>query len=140
LLAAVTVATYLLAGIAKLRLAGVHWLDGGLLRDEIAIDNLRKALLGDQVAPLSRALLEHPTWLGALAVGTLVLELGAPLALLGGRIGRGWALGAWLFHVGVVLAMNVWFLYPLVGPAFLPLLAPERLWQRVRRATPWAAP
>jgi hypothetical protein len=132
LLAAITAATYLLAGIAKLRLAGAHWLDGELLRDQIAVDNLRKALLGDHVAPLSRAVLDHPSWLAALAVGTLALELGAPVALVGGRVGRGWAVAAWGFHLGVVLAMNVWFLYPLVGPAFLPLLEPDRLWQRAR--------
>jgi hypothetical protein len=61
-----------------------------------------------------------------LAVGTLAVELGAPCALLGGRLARLWALVAWSFHVGVVLAMNVWFPYPLLGLAFLPMVDAER--------------
>jgi len=132
LLATLTAATYLLAGIAKLRLAGAAWLDGELLRDQIAVDNLRKAMLGDAVAPLARILVANPTSLAVLAAGTLVIELGAPVALLGGRVARVWVAAAWAFHLGVVLAMNVWFPYPLLGPAFLPLLAPDKLWQRLR--------
>jgi hypothetical protein len=57
---------------------------------------------------------------------SIALELGAPIALLGGRVGRLWAFGAWGFHVGVVLLMNIWFLYPLLGLAFVPLLSAER--------------
>lgn len=132
LLATLTAATYLLAGIAKLRLAGASWLDGDSLRDQIAVDNLRKALLGDTVAPLAHVLLDHVWLLAALSAGTLVVELGAPIVLLGGRVARAWAGVAWAFHVGVVLAMNIWFPYPLLGPAFLPLLAPDTWVARVR--------
>jgi hypothetical protein len=35
--------------------------------------------------------------------------------------------------LGVVLAMNVWFPYPLVGLAFLPLVDAERLVARPAR-------
>jgi hypothetical protein len=127
LLAAITCATYLLAGIAKLRLAGLGWVDGAQLGTQIAIDNLRKTLVGGTVAPLARPLVAHPDGLVVLAGLALGIELGAPLALLGGRIARIWALGAWGFHVGVVLAMNVWFPYPLAGVAFLPLVNAERV-------------
>lgn len=126
LLAALTTATYLLAGIAKLRLAGLGWIDGELLRNQIAIDNLRKALLGDGIAPLAATFLEHPRAFTGFSALTLVLELGAPLALLHPRIGRWWAAAAWGFHLGVVLLMNIWFTYPLLGVAFAPLLAAER--------------
>jgi hypothetical protein len=138
LLAALTCATYLLAGIAKLRLAGVHWLDGAQLAHQIAIDNLRKALLGAATAPLAAPLVAHPAALGLLSIAALAIELGAPLALLGGRTARVWAAAAWAFHAGVILAMNVWFPYPLCGVAFLPLLAAERVvgapmrWRRSR--------
>jgi hypothetical protein len=141
LLAAITCATYLLAGVAKLELAGVRWLDGEQLRNQIAIDNVRKALLGGFTAPLARPLVAHPEALSALSVATLALELGAPLALLGRRIARLWAWGAWAFHVGVVLAMNVWFPYALTGLAFLPLVRAERAvgwpvrWWRSRGAS-----
>jgi hypothetical protein len=138
LLAALTCATYLLAGIAKLRLAGVHWLDGDQLRDQIAIDNARKALLGDATAPLASWLVGHPEGLIVPSLATLAIELGAPLALIaqGTRLGswvtRGWIAAAWAFHVGVIFAMNVWFPYPLCGVAFLPLIEAERVvgWPR----------
>lgn len=142
LLAALTCATYLLAGIAKLRLAGVHWLDGGQLGNQIAIDNLRKALFGGATAPLAGPLVGHPAGLVAASILTLAIELGAPLALLGGRAARGWAAAAWAFHAGVILAMNVWFPYPLCGVAFLPLIAAERVvggplrWWRSRAILP----
>ena len=133
LMAALTVATYLLAGIAKLRLAGLDWLDGETLRNQIAVDNLRKALLGAPIAVFATPLLDAPASFTIVSGLTLVLELGAPVALLGRRIAIAWALGAWAFHVGVVLVMNIWFPYPLFGFAYLPLFAVERVWPWLRR-------
>jgi hypothetical protein len=127
LLVALTAVTYVLAAIAKLRLAGLHWLDGGLLRDQVAIDNLRKAVLGDRIGRLALPLLEHPAAFAVVAIATVVVELGAPLALCGGRIAWTWAGAAWGFHVGVWLAMNIVFPYPLFGIAFAPLFAIERV-------------
>jgi hypothetical protein len=127
LVVALTAVTYVLAGIAKLRIAGLHWLSGDLLRDQIAFDNARKALLGDPIAPFATLLLDHPGSLVVASIVTLVIELGAPVALLGGTIARGWAVGAWIFHVGVVLTMNVWFPYPLFGFAFVALFPIERV-------------
>ncbi len=136
LLAVLTVATYVLAGFAKLRLTGAAWLGGDQLAAHIAVDNLRKALLGGATAPLATVLLGHPGVLAAFAVGTLVIELGAPVALVGGRLAWVWVALAWAFHAGVVLAMNIWFPYPLSGVAFLPLVPAERvlgMWRRLRR-------
>ncbi len=135
LLVALTAATYLLAGVAKLRIAGLAWLDGEQLRNQIAIDNLRKLLLGSATAPLATPFLEHPGALTGFSILTIVLELGAPVALLGGRIARVWALGVWGFHVGVILLMNIWFPYPALGFAYLPILAVERpvVWWIARR-------
>lgn len=134
LLALLTVATYVLAGIAKLRLAGTAWLDGEQLRNQIAVDNVRKALLGAGTAPLAPSLLDHPAWLAPLSIATLVVELVAPIALLGGRTAVVWVTTAWLFHVGVLLMMWIVFPYPLAGLAFLPLLPVERgiTWWRAR--------
>ena len=99
---ALTAATYLLAGIAKLRIAGLGWIDGELLRNQIAVDNLRKALLGDFIAPLATPFLDHPSAFTAFCALTLALELGAPLALLRrrarrgcGRSARGGSTSAW---------------------------------------------
>jgi len=60
------------------------------------------------------------------AIGTLIVELGAPVALLGGRIARTWAIAAWAFHLGVVLVMNIVFPYPLAGIALAPVFDVER--------------
>ena len=134
LLLAITAVTYVLAGIAKLRIAGFDWLAGEQLRNQIAIDNLRKALLGDGIAPLGTIFLDHPAGFTVFSIATIALELAAPLLLWGGRIARLWALAAWGFHVGVVLLMNIWFPYPLLGLAYLGALAPERplVWLAVR--------
>jgi Vitamin K-dependent gamma-carboxylase len=126
LLVALAGCTYMLAGIAKLRIAGIDWVDGELLRNQIAIDNLRKALLGDSVAPLATEFLHHPQLFTVFSAMTIVLELGAPIALVGGWPARLWAIAVWGFHLGVVLLMNIWFLYPLVFIAFLPVFHCER--------------
>ncbi len=131
LLVALAVATYVLAGAAKLRLSGGGWLDGHQLRNQIAVDNARKLLLGESPARLALPLLEHPAWFTAVSISTLCVELGAPLSLLGGRVGRIWALAAWLFHVGVFALMHITFPYPLFGVAFLPGLQPERWLRRI---------
>ncbi len=140
LLVALTVATYVLAGVAKLRLSGGAWLDGHQLRNQIAIDNARKLLLGESPARLALPLLEHPAWFTAVSIATLCVELGAPLALIGGRVGRVWALAAWLFHVGVYALMHIVFPYPLFGVAFLPLLQLERLFRPLAGMRAWRRP
>lgn len=137
LLAVLTCATYLLAGIAKLRLGGWAWAGGEQLRNQIAIDNLRKALLGGLVAPFARLFVGHPDALAGFALGTVVIELGAPIALIGRRIAWPWAVAAWGFHVGVVLTMNIWFPYPLFGVAFLPLFACEQIVTWVKTRLRW---
>ncbi|MCX5746466.1 MAG: hypothetical protein NT062_28650, partial [Proteobacteria bacterium] len=134
LVAAITAATYVLAGIAKLRLAGLDWMDGELLRNQVAVDNLRKALLGDTIAPLATQLLDHPNGFIGFALMTLVIELGAPILVLGivterkwiRRLVRFWIAGAVGFHLGVVLMMNIWFPYPLTVIPFMAALPVER--------------
>ena len=124
------VATYVLAGVAKLRIGGVEWLDGEVLRNLVAHDNLRKALLGDTYSPIGRALVAHGWVFGPLAWATLVVELGAPVALLGGRWRTAWVAAAWGFHVGVLALMAVLFPYQLLGVAFLPFFRLERVLDR----------
>lgn len=126
-LAVVTVGTYVVAGVAKLRYGGLDWVDGEVLRNLVAHDNLRKQLLGDPSSPLAPHVVGHPGPFAPLAVATVAVELGAPLALLGGRIRTVWVLAAWSFHVGVLALMAVLFPYPLLGLAFAPLFPLERL-------------
>jgi len=127
LLALITVATYVLAGVAKLRLSGLSWVDSDLLRNYIAYDNLRKLELGDTYSPIGAALVSQGWLFPPLAAGSLALELLAPIALVGPRLARAWSLAAWAFHAGVLAVMAIFFPYPLFGFAFAPLFAVERL-------------
>ncbi|MFO7565260.1 MAG: HTTM domain-containing protein [Enhygromyxa sp.] len=143
LMATITVLTYVLAGVAKLRNAGFAWLDGEVLLGHVAWDNLRKIELGDLHSPLGAALSAYPAVFVPLAWSSLVLELGAPIALFGRWPARVWAAGMWAFHVGVLLIMAIGFVYPLTGIAFAPLFAVERplvaLGDRQRRRRPGSA-
>lgn len=127
LMVALTAASYLMAGIAKLRNGGLLFIDGETLRNLVAFDNARKVELGDLHSPLGVALLGQPRLFAWMAAGSLLLELGAPLALLR-RVGRLWAVAMWAFHVGVLALMAIGFVYPLSFIAFAACFDVERLW------------
>ncbi len=127
LAAVVVVLAYVLAGIAKLRIGGLDWLDGDTLRHLVANDNLRKALLGDSYSPIGTHLVGQAWLFPPLAVVTVVVELGAVVALGGGRWRTAWVAAAWLFHVGVLALMAIVFPYQLAGVAFAPFFRLERL-------------
>lgn len=118
LMGAVTVATYVLAGAAKLQHSGLAWVTSDILRNHVAFDNLRKAELGDAYAQLGVALVPQRSLFVALAGFALAMELLAPLALLQGRIARLWCVSAWAFHVGVFATMWIVFHYPMLGLAY----------------------
>lgn len=130
LAAVAVVLAYVLAGIAKLRMGGLDWLDGDTLRHLVANDNLRKALLGDSYSPIGTHMVGQPWLFPPLAVVTVVVELGAVLALRGGRWRTAWVAAAWLFHVGVLALMAIVFPYQLAGVAFAPFFRLERLADR----------
>jgi hypothetical protein len=132
LLGVVVVATYFLAGVAKLRWGGPGWAGGEVLRDTIAADSLRKVLLGSSHSPVAELLLGQRWLFRGLAVLTLVVELGAPLALVGRRAAMVWAAAVVGFHLGVVALMAIFFPFPMSGVAFAPLFRVERLIERVR--------
>lgn len=117
-----TVLTYVVAGIAKLRTGGTAWLSGDALGDWLVFDALRKTELGSFHSPLAAVVAARPALVRLFALTTLVVELGAPLALVGPRAARTWCALAWLFHVGILATMAIGFFYPLTGIAFAPLL------------------
>lgn len=126
-LAVATAAAYVVSGVAKLRGSGWAWVTGDVLRDQVAYDNLRKALLGAPYSPIGARAVAHGWLFAPMAVAALVIELGAPLALLGRRAGAAWSGAAWLFHVGVFALMAIAFPYQLAGVALAPLLPVEGL-------------
>lgn len=126
-MAVLTVATYFVAGVAKLRISGWAWLDGDVLRHQIAFDNARKEVLGDTASPFAGWVLRQGWLLAPAAIMTMVVELAAPLALLRGRVAALWCGIAWLFHVSILVFMAILFPYHLLGIALAPLLPVERL-------------
>lgn len=127
LAALVTAATYVLAGIAKIQEGGTAWLSGESLRNHIAFSAARLELLGGSPSPIARHLVEQEWLFAPMTVVTMVLELGAPLALFVERLRRPWAIGTWAMHVAILATMSIVFPYPLAGIAFAPLFALERL-------------
>lgn len=132
-----TAFAYFLAGVAKLKSVGWSWALGDTLRNHVAHDNLRKLLLGDSYSPIGIWLAAHPWVFPPLAIFALVLELGAPLALVSARVGRWWSVLMWGFHLGVLLVMWILFPYPLVGVAFASFAQLEVRWEAL--AARWRA-
>jgi hypothetical protein len=133
--ALVVVIAYVTAGLAKLRIGGIDWVSGDVLRNLVAHDNMRKAVLGDSFSPIGTRAVGLAWLFTPLALFALAVELGAPLALLGRRWRTTWIVAALAFHAGVLALMAVLFPYQLTGVAFAPFLPLERLAGYLRRMT-----
>jgi hypothetical protein len=130
-MATMTVCTYFVAGVAKLKVAGWAWVDGDVLLHQVAFDNARKDVIGEPYSPFASVLVDRSWLTPPAAWASMVIELGAPLALLGGRLARWWSGAAWLFHVAILVLMAILFPYHLLGIALAPLLPVERAMARV---------
>src|SRR6266566_3927203 len=130
---AVTRAAYFVTAVAKLAgPLGLSWMTGQALRSQMAVDALRKELLGLPPNPVSYALYDWLALFALLAVGSLALEFFAPLALLNKRLGRVWAVSTFFMHWGILCVMHITFRYHLSGVLFAPFFRVERLvdWTR----------
>lgn len=127
LLMLVTATTYVIAGLAKVQAGGMAWLAGDSVRLHVATEVLRNDRMGAEAATLGRWLLAFPWVFGAMAVSTVVIELGAPLATLRpGKLRATWLGGVWSMHMGIWLVMGIGFPYPLSGVAFAAFLPLDR--------------
>jgi hypothetical protein len=135
LLMLVTALTYVVSGWAKVDNGGWDWATGDVLRNQIANDNLRKLTLGDFYSPIGGWLVQFGWIFPPMALGSLVIELGAPVALFSDRLGWLWSGSAWLFHVAIAVIMATVFPYQLLGIAFAPFFPVERIWARLRGRT-----
>lgn len=127
LMCCIVVIAYVLAGVAKLRNAGMDWLWGDELRNHVALDNARKALLGDIYSPLATPLLQLGGLFRVLACITVVAELAAPVALIGPRVAGVWVAVVMGFHWGVLALMMITFPYQMLGVAFVGFFSVERV-------------
>lgn len=118
----VTVITYVVAGVAKLRIGGTAWVAQGALETHIAWSATRLEVLGGTASPLAGPLVELGVASTPLALLVLAIELGAPIALINRRLALLWSAAAWLMHLGIAASMFVVFHWPLTGAAFMPLV------------------
>ena len=136
LMMSIVVVVYVVAGVAKLRYSGVEWVSGDVLRNWVAVDNLRKLLFDDLYSPIG-GWLSAVGWMWApIAFVTLVVEIGAPVALVPGRARSRWLAAAWGFHVGVFVVMAISFPYQLLGVAYAAFLPLERVVDHLRARRP----
>lgn len=133
LMAIVTATTYVLSGLAKLRLSGTSWFDPATLTTHIAYSAARIDVLGGPTPPLARFVVGRDWLIVIMATAGLAVELGAPLALVGRRLRNLWVVGAIGFHLATAATMFVFFGYRGLGVALLPLFAVERLPALYRR-------
>lgn len=128
LICVLTAATYFLSGIAKVAgPTGFDWATGSILRDQIAIDALRKVVLGSSASPAVYSLYNQSLLFMLLGAGTLVIELGAPFALANRRLAVLWAGVTFLMHWGILFIMGITFRYQLTGVMFAPYFKVEYL-------------
>ncbi|WP_051062290.1 HTTM domain-containing protein [Ilumatobacter nonamiensis] len=121
------VVTYVIAGIAKLRIGGAEWMFGDTLRNHISYSAVRLELLGGDGSPLAGVVVRNAWILPPMAIGSVIVELSAPIALLGGRWRNGWVAAAWFMHLAIYALMLVGFPYPLFLIAFTPFFPLERV-------------
>ena len=100
---------------------------------QIAFDGLRKEFLESGAAPLGVLVWSSLPLSAVLAVGSLVIELGAPLALLNARLGYLWVLVTFAMHWGIYAIMGITFWYHQLGFAFASFLVDDRLVNLVAR-------
>lgn len=119
LICALTLLTYFVAGVAKIAgPLGWSWVWGESLRSQVAVNALRKEILGDDPSQTASALYHH-VWLFTCAgIGSLLLELAAPAVLWKRRLAQVWAISALLMHWSIYFVMDIKFRYQLSGIAF----------------------
>jgi len=134
LMNAATVSTYFVGGVAKVvGPLGWGWARGEALRSQVAVDGLRKELLGEGAAPLASRLHDKLPLFRVMGLSSLALELLAPLALADRRLARLWAVGTFQMHWGILLVMGIKFRYQLSGLIFAPFFEVERVADAVLR-------
>jgi len=116
---------YFGSGVHKLLESGLAWVEPSNLTRILAV----RSVVSDQAVPLASHLVDYPLVVGALAVGTLVVELGLLVAVLAKRSVTLPIVGILGMKVGVVLALGI--LFADVFPVFALLLAWDRLYERV---------
>jgi hypothetical protein len=120
----VTGIVYWVAGMAKLgRGGGLNWALDAHLLGHVGNNAMRYHFLEGGAKAITYEIYSWPPWvIVCLSVGSLLMEVGAPLAVLHRYLALGIALALYSFHWGVYAIMGIPFKYQLDGVAFLPFL------------------
>jgi hypothetical protein len=129
-----TALAYFLAGVAKIDAnAGLSWVSGENLRDQVAYNALAYEMIGEGAGDLSWQLYNATFLFTILAMSSLIFEVFAPLVLFHRRAGALWAVLTWSMHWGIRIVMGIHFPFQLYGVAFAPFFDLEGLTNRWRR-------
>jgi hypothetical protein len=110
---------YVVAGLAKVMgKAGFHWATGGSLRDQITMNGLYYEMLEGAAPEITYHVYGWDTAFLFAASMTLVLELGAPLAMLHRYAGYAYTAGILGMHWSILVLMGIPFRYQMYGAAF----------------------
>ncbi len=141
LLCAATAVTYFVSGLAKVfgELAW-QWIDGSAMRSQVAVDSIRKEMLGESSTPLFSWIYAHSELFFIMGIVTMIVELGAPFLLVTKRTRVAWALLTWGMHWGIYLLMGITFRYQMSGLIFAPFFAVEKFIPWVRTKLGFAPP
>ena len=102
---------YFFSGYSKIVDVGVGWASAENLQAWMLVFNQ-----GSEVKPFVQPglwIAAHPALCQVIGVGTLLFELGFPVALVSNRLGILLAVAALLFHVGIWVMMNITVLFVL---------------------------
>ena len=89
--------------------------------DQAEFRALYKELINSSggATPIVPFLYQHAEWLVIPTIITLIVEVGAPLALLDRRLGWLWSFGIWAMHKGIAVVMGIIFPFPISGLAYV---------------------
>ncbi|GAB4497029.1 MAG: hypothetical protein OHK0019_29840 [Saprospiraceae bacterium] len=133
LLCTATALTYFVSGVAKLfGDLGWSWVTGSAMRAQVAVDSLRKELMGEAASPLFYWVYAHSELFLLMGVFTFFVELGAPFMLFSKRSRVLWAISTWAMHWGILFLMGITFRYQLSGLIFLSFFAVEKWWPELQ--------
>lgn len=129
-----TVCAYFVSGVAKVvGDLSWEWATGEALRSQVAVDAIRKVLLGGEPEPVFIWMYSY-TWIFMIiGITTLILELGAPFALWKKRLSWLWVLLTWLMHWGIFFVMGIRFRYQMTGLIFLAFFDTEKVWVGLKK-------
>ncbi len=119
---------YVVAGIAKINgKSGWSWALGHNLRDQITMNGLYYEMLRGGTGEITFHVYGYETAFAVAATLTLILELGAPFAILHRYAGYLYVVSIMGMHWSILFIMGIPFPYQLYGAAFACFFEWERL-------------